>query len=361
MLRVGLPVSASGGALVTLAGLAYRTGPIAELLTLGVTTALSAIPEGLPLLAGVGQAAVARRLAEKNVVVRRLAGIEALGRVDVTCSDKTGTLTEGRLSVAVLADSSGNAVFPGPLTDGQRAVLGAAALASPHPDAALSASHPTDAAVLRAAEKVGLGDRARRPRDAEVPFDSARAFYLSLVDGRYWVKGAPERVLERCVSVLDAGKVVPLDEQQRCAWLDRAVSLGGQGLRVLLVAEGPADSPSNDPQGLTALGFLGLRDPLRPGVSEAVARCQSAGVRIIMLTGDHPATARTIGREAGLLAQGGEVVTAAELTRLSNEELDRRIEHVAVIARARAIGQAAFCREPAPPRTCGGDDRRWSQ
>jgi P-type E1-E2 ATPase len=104
VLRIGLPVSLAGGTLVTLASLAYATGPVTQLVTLGVTTALSAIPEGLPLLAGVGQAAVARRLAKQNVLVRRLAGIEALGRVDVACSDKTGTLTEGRLSVALLAD-----------------------------------------------------------------------------------------------------------------------------------------------------------------------------------------------------------------------------------------------------------------
>jgi len=334
VLRIALPVSLAGGAIATLAGLTHASAPIAELLTLGVTTALSAIPEGLPLLAGVGQAAVARRLAEHNVVVRRLAGIEALGRVDVACSDKTGTLTEGRLSVTLLADGDTEAGFPGVLDASHHAVLRAAALASPHPDGLHSATHPTDAAVLNAVEAAGLGEDARTTRDAEVPFDSARAFYVSVVRGRFWVKGAPERVLARCAFAREGGKDRVLDEGLRQAWLARVAALGERGLRVLLVAEGPAHGPPGNPTGLTALGFLGIRDPLRPGVPEAVARCQSAGVRIIMLTGDHPATARAIAGEAGLLVDGGAVVTAAELTRLSNEDLDRRIEHVAVIARA---------------------------
>jgi magnesium-transporting ATPase (P-type) len=141
-------------------------------------------------------------------------------------------------------------------------------------------------------------------------------------------------VLARCAFVREAGNDVVLDEPRRQAWLARVAAFGERGLRVLLVAEGPASGNPGNPTGLTALGFLGIRDPLRAGVAEAVTRCQAAGVRIIMLTGDHPATARAIAGEAGLLVDGGAVVTAAELTRLSNEDLDRRIEHVAVIARA---------------------------
>jgi calcium-translocating P-type ATPase len=340
VLRIGLPVSLAGGALVTLAGLAHGTAPMAQLLTLGVTTALSAIPEGLPLLAGVGQAAVARRLAKENVVVRRLAGIEALGRVSVTCSDKTGTLTEGRLSLALLADLTNEQAIGAETThESLFGILKAAALASPHPDHPQSTTHPTDAAVLRAAEEAGLLDQARVPRDAEIPFDSARAFHVSLIHGHLWVKGAPERILARCKFGRDSEI---LDEQRRQAWSDRAASLAERGLRVLMVAEGPSTGSPDNPQGLTAVGFLGIRDPLRVGVPDAVQRCRSAGVRIIMLTGDHPATARTIGREAGLLDDGGEVVTAAELVALSDSELDRRMSGVAVIARAAPLDKLRF-------------------
>jgi calcium-translocating P-type ATPase len=342
VLRVGLPISMAGGTLVTLASLAHGAGPIAQLLTLGVTTALSAIPEGLPLLAGVGQAAVARRLAKQNVVVRRLAGIEALGRVDVACTDKTGTLTEGRLSVAIVADRNSETAFPGTLSSVHRAILLAAALASPHPDTPTGTTHPTDAAVLRAADEAGLSEPARTMRDAELPFDSSRALHVSLIGGRLWVKGAPERILARCACAREETGDELLDEARRQAWLDRAAALAERGLRVLLAAEGPAVGPLDRPTGLTAVGFIGIRDPLRPGVRDAVERCQRAGVRIIMLTGDHPATARTIGAEAGLLVAGGEVATAAELVSLSDEELDRRLDRVAVIARAAPLEKLRF-------------------
>jgi calcium-translocating P-type ATPase len=342
VLRIGLPASMAGGTLVVLSGLLHRSGPIGQLVGLGVATALSAIPEGLPLLAGVGQAAVGRRLAEQNVVVRRLAGIEALGRVSVACSDKTGTLTEGRLSVALIADRDTQTICPEELAARHRAILRAAALASPHPDGPGITMHPTDAAVLSVAEAAGLGAEIRAAREAEVPFDSTRAFYASLIQGRLWVKGAPERILPRCTFARDDEVTRPLDEGQRRAWLERAAALAARGLRVLLAAEGPAAGPLENPTGLTALGFIGIRDPLRAGVPEAVARCRAAGLRIIMLTGDHPATARTIGGEAGLLMDGGEVVTAAELVALPDSELDRRLEKVAVIARAAPLDKLRF-------------------
>jgi calcium-translocating P-type ATPase len=334
VLRIGLPVSLAGGALATLAGLAHGSGAIAQMVTLGVTTALSAIPEGLPLLAGVGQAAVSARLAKQNVVVRRLAGIEALGRVSVACSDKTGTLTEGRLSVALLADGQAEANYPGEVGAAHQAILCAAALASPHPDSPGGITHPTDAAIIRAAEEVGLGQAVRAVRQLEVPFDSARAFHVSLIQGRFWVKGAPERLLKHCAFARDGASQRPLDESQRQAWLDRAAALAERGLRVLLVGEGPDSGSAQNPQGLTALGFIGIFDPLRPSVPEAVQRCRQAGVRIIMLTGDHPATARTIAQQAGILADGGDVVTAAELVALPDDQLDSRMAKVAVIARA---------------------------
>jgi cation-transporting P-type ATPase I len=334
VLRIGLPVSIAGGVLVTLAGLAHGMGTASPMITLGITTALSAIPEGLPLLAGVGQAAVSSRLAKQNVVVRRLAGIEALGRVSVTCSDKTGTLTEGRLSLALVADVASESEYPGTLGEDHRTILRSAAMASPHPDSVAGATHPTDGAVLRAADEVGLGQAARIVREMEVPFDSARAYHVSVIQGQLWVKGAPERVLARCDFAQEGTEPKPLEPERRQAWLNRAAALAERGLRVLAVATGPNNGSPQQPQGLTALGFIGIFDPLRPGVPLAVQRCRSAGVRIIMLTGDHPATARTIAQQAGILDDGGETVTASELVALPDDQLDARMPRVAVIARA---------------------------
>jgi magnesium-transporting ATPase (P-type) len=334
ILRLALPVAFGGGALAGLAGLVYGGVPATQL-TVGVTTALSAIPEGLPLLAGVGQAGVARRLSRRQALVRRIAAIEALGRVDIVCTDKTGTLTEGKLVLHVLADQDVEVPLPFPLPRHLRQVLLAAALASPHPDAPAGTTHPTDLSIVRAALEADLGDAMRAPRKTVVPFDSSRAFYAALLPERLCVKGAPERIVPRCTHLRRAGATVPLDAAGRQAVLERGASLAEGGLRVLLVAEGPAEANPHNPQGLTALGFVGISDPLRPAVSGTVQRCQAAGIRIIILTGDHPSTARAIAGEAGLLTPGHDrVLRAEDLAGLAAEELDSCLEGVAVVARA---------------------------
>jgi magnesium-transporting ATPase (P-type) len=334
ILRIALPVAFGGGALAGVAGLFFGGAPAAQL-TVGVTTALSAIPEGLPLLAGVGQAGVASRLAAHRALVRRVAAVEALGRVDVACTDKTGTLTEGRLVLRLVADMSLEAAPSGPLPADLRRLLLTAALASPHPDAEGAGAHPTDVAVVRGAWEGGLGDEVAAPRLAEVPFDSARAFHAALVPGRLCVKGAPERLIPRCIRFRLPDGDRPLDEAGRKALLARTAGLAARGYRILMVAEGPPGAALDDPAGLTALGFVGISDPLRPSVPDAVRRCLAAGVRVLVLTGDHPATGRAIAREAGLLIPGhDDVLRAADLADLPPAELDRRLEGVAVIARA---------------------------
>jgi calcium-translocating P-type ATPase len=334
ILRVALPVAFGGGVLTGLAGLLYGASPTVQL-TVGVTTALSAIPEGLPLLAGVGQAGVASRLSAHHALVRRVPAIEALGRVDVACTDKTGTLTEGRLALRVIADAEEDKRLPGPLPPNLRRVLLAAALAAPHPDSRAGITHPTDLAIVRAAQEAGLGDQMRQPRIIEVPFDSTRAFYAVQVSDRICLKGALERIVPHCTRLGLASGDVPLTEAVRAALLERGSRLAEGGLRVLFVAEGPRDANPQNPHDLTALGFAGLSDPLRVAVPGAVQRCQAAGIRIMMLTGDHPSTARAIALEAGLLIPGrDQVMRAADLAELPPDQLDVRLETVAVVARA---------------------------
>lgn len=336
LLRQFLPLAAAGGAIVIGSGL-LRGRPLVPQLAIGASIALAAVPEGLPLLAGVGEAGVARRLAGRRALVRRLAAVETLGRVDIACTDKTGTLTQGKLALCLVADAGEDeeARLPGALSAGLRDVLLTAALASPHPDAPDADAHPTDMAVTRGAEDAGLGADLRVPRAAEAAFDPARAFHAACAGDRLRVKGAAEALIPRCTRVRSGGADRPLDEAGRQELLVRAERLAARGLRVLLVAAGATDVPTGDPQGLVALGFLGIADPLRPGVPAAVRRCREAGVRLIMLTGDHPATARAIAREAGLLDQHGaaEVLTGTEIAELENGALDRRLERAAVIAR----------------------------
>jgi calcium-translocating P-type ATPase len=328
----GLPLIAAGGAIVTVAGLAWRR-PLLSQLALGTSVAIAAVPEGLPLLAGVAEAAVARRLALRRALVTRLSAVEALGRVDVACADKTGTLTTGRLAVTLVADVSGAGVPPTQITEPLGDVLRAAALASPAPHAADAHAHPTDQAVLAAARAAGLDGRLGE-RDAEARFDPTRSYYATVADGRLYAKGAPEVLAERCTRMRAPSGDVPLDAAGRAWLLARAEALGAEGLRVLLVAEGPGTIGPEEPDGLTALGFVGISDPLRPSVPEAIARCREAGVRVMMLTGDHPATARAIARQAGLPDEEGRVLTGAEVANLDDDALRCRLEQATTIARS---------------------------
>ena len=335
VLRVALPVAIGGGFITGAAELFHTGGALTQMITLGLTTALSTIPEGLPVLAGVGQAAVSRRLARHNTLVRRLAGIEALGRVDVACIDKTGTLTEGRLSVCLVDDCRVEVAFPGPLDEEMRRILLSGALACPHPDdPKVLLPHPTDAALIRAAHEAGLTEALRARRDGEIPFDSMRRMSAARVAGRLCIKGAPERIIPRCVNAWGQ----PLDDAGRRELLERASRIAERGLRLLMVAEGPVDTPLTDPVGLTALGFVALTDSLRASAPPAVARCQEAGIRVMMLTGDHLGTARTIGKQVGMFAPPFEdAINAAELHDLTTAELDDRLENVAIVARASPV------------------------
>jgi len=156
-----------GGGIVIVSGL-LRRQPLILQLTLGVTVVLAVIPEGLPLLASVSEAAVARRLASLKALVRRLSAVEALGRVDIACTDKTGTLTEGRLVVSLVDNNDEEAKLPGELSPSIRQVLLTAALASPHPDAPDAGSHPTDIAVIRGAQEAGLGEQLQVQHTTEL-------------------------------------------------------------------------------------------------------------------------------------------------------------------------------------------------
>ncbi|MDP9358658.1 MAG: cation-transporting P-type ATPase, partial [Chloroflexota bacterium] len=332
MLRQVLPVAVGGGLIVALSGLA-RGLPLLPQLAVGASIAIAAVPEGLPLLARIGEAAVARRLARREALVHRLPAVEALGRVDVACTDKTGTLTEGRLKLTLVADLDDEARPSPALSAPLRDVLLTAALAGPHPDALDAATDRTDVAVVEGARAVGLGGELRLPREAQAPFDAARSFHAAVVQGRLCVEGAAEAIVPRCDRVRREGGEVALDEAGRNELLARARALAERGLRVLMVADGPSDGRADDPSELVALGFLGISDPLRPAVVAAVRRCHDAGVRVIMLTGDHPATARAIARDAGL-CDNDDILTGPEIAELDPADLDRRLGRIGIIARA---------------------------
>jgi cation-transporting ATPase I len=335
-----LPVAGLSGVLLIGAGL-FRHQDVHQLVELGVSMTVAAVPEGLPLLATVAQLAAARRLSQRGALVRNPRTIEALGRLDVLCVDKTGTLTEGQIRLHGLADAERTAtVDDGPLPGWARELLAAGLRASPPAPERGALPHPTDRAVVEGARAAavdpseGLGAWERLH---DLPFEPGRGYHGVLGrsdDGlRISVKGAPEVVLPRCSRV--DGR--PLDGAARARLLARADALAAEGLRVLAIAERAASETRDlDDARIGRLqfrGFVGLSDPPRASAAGAVERLQAAGIDLMMITGDHPRTARRIADELGLLG-GLAVLSGPELDVMSDEEVDDALPGVGVVARA---------------------------
>lgn len=340
--RLTLPLSLLGGAGVIALGLLRRV-PLRETLQTGVNLAVAAVPEGLPILATMAQLASARRLAESGALVRNPRSIEALGRVDVLCADKTGTLTEGRLGLRLVSDGERDWTLD-ELDAYARRVIAVGLRASPgnHGDDE-PLPHLTDQAVVEGAQCVGLqasGDDDHWTPIAELPFEPTRSYHAVLGEnGRgsvLTVKGAPEIVLPRCASWRHANADTPMDADERRALLSRVDGLGRRGYRVLAVAEREAsnrqDLDDERVEGLRFLGFLGLSDQLRATAADAASALQRAGVDVVILTGDHPSTAEGIGAELGIL-DGGRVFTGQQIDELNDDELVDALDDVAVFAR----------------------------
>jgi cation-transporting ATPase I len=340
--RLTLPVSFLGGAAVTVAGL-LRQVPLRETLQTGVSLGVAAVPEGLPILATMAQLASARRLAESGALVRNPRAIEALGRVDVLCADKTGTLTEGRLALRLVSDGEHEWKLDS-LTSEARRVIAVGLRASPrnHNDED-PLPHLTDQAIVDGATRLGLetsGDDDHWIRIAELPFEPARSYHAVLGEnGRgsvLSVKGAPEVVLPRCATWHRGGADRELAPAERDALLARVEELGLRGYRVLAVAEREASSRQDlDDERVDRLrlvGFLGLSDQLRSTAADAAADLQRAGVDVVILTGDHPSTAQGIGGELGILDSGG-VFTGQQIDELDDDKLVDALDDVAVFAR----------------------------
>jgi cation-transporting P-type ATPase I len=336
------PLAALGGLVLAGAG-AARGASARDVLGTAISLAVAAAPEGLPLLATLAQLAAADRLSKRGALVRNPRAVEALGRVDILCADKTGTLTEGRIRLRIVSDGATEQTIDA-LADAHRDILSAALRASPSAeDGNGRLRHMTDRALIEGAARAGVSsdhDVNGCQRLHELPFAPGRAFYAGLAqfDGGKLlsVKGAPEVILPRCTTWSCRGDTAPLDERGRAALLAHGVELAQRGLRVLAVAERPATGgQAIDPErvrNMTFRGFVGLADPVRRSAREAIADLRRAGVEIAMLTGDHPSTAASIAAELGFPA-GRQVMSGPELDDLDDDQLDRRIGNISVFAR----------------------------
>jgi cation-transporting ATPase I len=344
--RLTIPVTLGAGAALISAGM-LRGKALKDTLGTGVSLAVAAVPEGLPIVATAAQYSAARRLSRRNALVRNPGTIEALGRVDVLCFDKTGTLTEGRIrlhSVWAAGGVHGSPDQTGELPDEGRLVLAAGLRATPDHKNGEAFAHPTDAAVAAGAvaAAVGVEFGARRWRQVgELPFEPTRGYHAVLghtqSGHRICVKGAPETVLPLCTGQqLRGGMVRELDRRSMRAIERQADRLARAGHRVLAVAErGATDRRDLREDRITRLQFLGLlalADPVRRTAAAAVRELRAAKVDVLMLTGDHPSTAEAIAAELGLL-NGIPVVTGPELDDMTDHQLDRLVARAAVFAR----------------------------
>jgi len=359
---VGLVV---GGAAVVAFASGVALGESAnDMFLVAVALAVSVVPEGLPVAVTITLAVGVRRMAGRNAILRRLPAVETLGSTTVIGSDKTGTLTENRMTVEDIWTAGHHYVLAGGAPGGEflegdepAAIEDERALhltlltgvltneADVHwsHDELVTTGDPTEIALLLSALTAGLeahDARTAYPMFAEIPFEPAQQYSASVRSrhGKHtvFVKGAPERVIAMCSEVLTDDGPVPLDPGVAA---DAAQELAAQGQRVLAFAYRPlreqlTEPDLHEPQQLTLLGLQAMIDPPRAGVQEAIAACQDAGIRVVMITGDHVETARAIADKLGISRPGqDDAVTGAELANLDDDQLTARVERTAVYAR----------------------------
>ena len=351
--------------IVFIAGMVFGHQSARELFLVAVALAVAAIPEGLPAVTTIVLALGTTRMAARNALVRRLPAVETLGSAEVVCTDKTGTLTQNAMTVRRLWVGGKEWAVSG----GPRDAVGAIALEpaagdvnSVDEDLALAlsaAAHavgaklepldgnqldvsgdPTDAALLTLAWK---GDvRTHGKVSSERPFTSERrmASVITIDDRgkrRAWVRGAPEALLTAARRYRKAGQTIPLDDAAQDAIARESAAWAGRALRVVALGYRDLDGESDESeQELTFVALVGINDPPRPEVKAAIAEARRAGIQTIMITGDHPATARAIANEIGLWQEGDTLITGAEIEDMEQQRLEREVDHLRVVARATA-------------------------
>jgi len=348
-----------------------RTGDVMDSFLTAIALAVSAVPEGLPAVVTVTLALGARELARRNSIIRKLSSAETLGAVTVICSDKTGTLTKGEMTVREIYVDNRTVEVTGvgyksegeflidkakiqPKEHPQLDLLlrGATLCANARYDGKSIVGDTTEGALIVAAAKAGLAKEELEkeyPRIHEVPFTSERKMMTTVhkaSDGKLltFVKGAPEVILSHCTHILRNGKAAKLSSKKRNAIIKVNEGMANQALRLLGVAykelnnvgiESFAEKHSSDQleSGLVFIGLAGMIDPPREEAKKANQLCRKAGIRTVMITGDHQLTAIAVAQEIGIMEKGGIALTGTELEEIGEEEFDKVVEDVVVYAR----------------------------
>jgi Ca2+-transporting ATPase len=337
-----------------------RGQPFIEMLIFGIALAVAVVPEALPAVVTISLAIGVQKMVKRNALIRRLPAVETLGSTSVICSDKTGTLTKDEMTVRKIYaygemfnitgsgyEPSGEFSINGnidQLMPALKELLTASVLASDvrlvsEGDKWTIKGDPTEGALVVVAAKAGLQKSeldTKYPRIHEIPFtsESKRMTTLNRMNGKLkaFAKGAPEVILNDCNWLMTASGKVLLDDAGKEYQLAVARDLASDALRVLGIASKSNTTIENAQKGMTFLGLVGMIDPPRPEAKGAIALCEQAGIRPVMITGDHPVTAQAVARELGLL-KTGQVVTGAELEEMSDEQFESEVEKIDVYAR----------------------------
>ena len=346
-------------AMIVLLGL-LRGQPVLEMVIFGIALAVAVVPEALPAVVTISLAIGVQRMVQRHALIRKLTAVEALGSVSVICSDKTGTLTRDEMTVrrVVLPDAtlevSGAGYEPHGdfLQSGSRVSPSSALLDLLRAGALASDAHvaevegrwdvkgdPTEGALVVAAAKAGVRKselESQFPRVQEIPFTSETKRMTTLHATREGVvaysKGAPEIILASCTQLAGANGDAALDGAGQAALREAGQAMASDALRVLAVARKRDATVDSAESGMTFLGLIGMSDPPRPEAVEAVESCRVAGIKPVMITGDHPLTARAVASELRLLTSG-RVVTGQELDEMSPATFERDLEQIEVFAR----------------------------
>ena len=302
-----------------------------------VSLAVAAIPEGLATVVTIVLSIGVTKMSKRNAIIRKLTAVETLGCAQIICSDKTGTLTQNKMTVV---DHFG---------DDEKLLARAMALCSDaeiDPEKNEATGEPTECALVNYAYSMSMNKTDMKneyPRVQEIPFDSMRKMMSTFHENNgkviQYTKGAPDEILKRCTKYMENGNVYDMTDEFRNKILEANKSMADKALRVLCASMREYDACPTEPTTETAecdlifIGLTGMIDPIRPEVKDAIVECKSAGIRAVMITGDHRDTAVAIARELGILEDASQAITGAELNEISDEELDKRITEFSVYAR----------------------------
>ena len=314
-------------------------GVILDVFMVAVSLAVAAIPEGLAAVVTIVLSIGVTNMSKRNAIIRKLTAVETLGCAQIICSDKTGTLTQNKMTVVDYYGDDQNLLA-------KAMALCCDAVIEPGDDTATG--EPTECVLVNYAAKLGINKKdaeAETPREEEVPFDSGRKMMSTLhVDkktGRViqYTKGAPDEVLKKCTHILSGGQKRPITDEDKKNILSANKEMADKALRVLMASYAEYDqmpekiSSENVERDLCFIGLVGMIDPVRPEVKAAIEECDSAGITPVMITGDHVDTAAAIGKELGILSEGRRAITGAMLNEMDDETFEKEIEGIGVYAR----------------------------